>query len=589
VCANRSAALAIAIERHCERIIRPIAACKRKSMADAAAAHPNPPRVPADEMTSAAPKVAPSSSARRRFLRQSMSATMGLAALSSVAFATAGSRSVLARTNVGPVRGMQEDGINIFKGVRYGADTASRRFMPPIPPQRWTAVREATSYGPACPQTGTAHEMTSEDCLFLNVWTPGLRDQGLRPVLFYIHGGAYSHGSGSSPLYDGSRLCRRGDAVVVTVNHRLNAFGHLYLARLGGPPLGDSGNAGMLDLVLALTWVRDNIAEFGGDPARVMLFGQSGGGAKIATLMAMPAAQGLFQRAATMSGEQLTASGPLHATQRARALLTALHLRPDDPAPLQALPAERLVEALGTLDPIISDGPLYFGPVLDERSLTRHPFYPDAPPTSAHIPMMIGNTHDETRTLIGESRPGTFALTWDHLPQALAEQMRADIAPETVIAEYRRLYPQASASDIFFAATTASRSWRPAVVEAELRALQGSPAYVYQLDWKSPRDGGKWGAPHTLDIPLVFENLDKEGSLTGTSPDAQRIAEQMSEAFLAFARHGDPNHRALPKWEPYELARRQTLIFDNPARLVDDPRGAERRLFAKVPFIQQGT
>ena len=535
------------------------------------------------------------SSARRNFLQQS-GAWIGVAALagitpaarSDVAYA-AGSRSVVAHTKAGAVRGMSEGGINVFKGVRYGADTAPRRFQPPLAPQGWTSVQDATGYGPACPQSGEMKEPVSEDCLFLNVWTPGVRDKGSRPVLVYIHGGAYSHGSGSSPLYDGTRLCKRGDVVVVTVNHRLNAFGYLYLARLGVPELGDSGNAGMLDLVLALRWVRENIAEFGGDPTRVMLFGQSGGGAKIATLMAMPAAQGLFHRAATMSGEQVTASGPLHATQRARALLAALHLSADRAAPLMALPPERLLEALNTVDPIIGEGPLYLGPVLDERSLTRHPFYPDAPPLAAHVPMIIGNTHDETRNLIGGSHPEAFALSWEQLPQQLAEHMRADITPETVVAEYRRLYPQSSPSDVFFAATTASRSWRPAIIEGELRAAQGSPAYVYQLDWKSPRDGGKWGAPHTLDIPLAFDNIDKQGSITGTGPEARRMAERLSESFLAFARSGDPNNRTVPKWEPYQLPRRQTLIFDSATRLADDPRGGERRLFAQVPFLQQGT
>jgi len=511
------------------------------------------------------------------------------ASLSSVARSAPSSRPVTATTESGKVRGLVTQGVHIFKGVRYGADTGPRRFMPPLAPTPWKNVLDATVYGAGSPQTGKEEAATSEDCLFLNIWTPGLRDGAKRPVMFYIHGGAYSHGSGSSPLYDGTRLCHRGDVVVITVNHRLNAFGYLYLARLGGPRFADSGNAGMLDLVQALRWVRNNIAEFGGDPDRVMLFGQSGGGAKIATLMGMPVARGLFQRAATMSGQQVTASGPLNATSRARALLDALQLPPQRVDEIATVSTQRLLEAMAATDPVIGKGSLYFGPVLDERTLQQHPFYPDAPLISAQIPMIIGNTHDETRLLIGGSDPGTFALDWEQLPARLAAHMRVDITPETVVAAYRQMYPQYSPSDVFFAATTAARSWRGALIEVELRAAQGAPAYAYELDWKSPLDGGKWGAPHTLDIPLVFDNIEKPGSLTGTSPAAQQVADQMSEAFIAFAKTGNPNTNAIPKWDPYQLPRRQTLIFDTQSRLADDPPGKERELFAKVPWIQQGT
>jgi para-nitrobenzyl esterase len=362
----------------------------------------------------------------------------------------------------------------------------------------------------------------------------------------------------------------------------LSAFGYLYLARLGDESFADSGNAGMLDLVQALRWVRDNIAHFGGDPGRVMLFGQSGGGAKIATLMAMPSAHGLFHRAATMSGQQLTASGPFNATQRARALLDALKIPPERLDRLRTMPHEDIMAALDTVDPIIGRGSLYFGPVLDERTLQRHPFYPDAPGLSAGVPMIIGNTHDETRSLIGEADPSTFSLRWEDVPKRLVGEMRVDISPEYVVSVYRRLYPNYSPSDVFFAATTAARSWRAAIVEAELRAQQGSPAYVYQLDWKSPRDGGKWGAHHTVDIPLVFDNA-------GTDERARRMAAVMADCFIAFAHKGDPNHPGLAKWAPYGLQRRETMIFDERSRMANDPRGAERRLFSKVPFVQQGT
>ena len=492
-----------------------------------------------------------------------------------------------AQTQWGPVRGYSDAGVSVFKGIPYGADTGPRRFQPPTPPTPWTAVRETIAYGPASPQSGRNDGPTGEDCLYLNVWTPHLRDGARRPVMVYVHGGAYSSGSGSSPLYDGARLARRGDVVVVTLNHRLNAFGYAYLAPLV-PELADSGNAGQLDLILALQWVRDNIAEFGGDPGKVMVFGQSGGGAKIETLMATPAARGLFHRAATMSGQQVTASGPGNATRRTLAWLDAMKLKPEQAAMARTLPAERLIEAQSALDPVLGFGGLYFGPVLDERSLTRHPFYPDAPAQSATIPMMIGNTHDETRAFLG-SDPSNFTVDWAGLPAKLTQQtMRVDIDAATVVAAYRGLYPAYSASDVLFAATTAARSWRAAIIEAEARAKAGAPAFAYEVDWVSPREGGKFGAPHMTDIPLVFDNVAAPGS-NAVGPTAQPMADRMSEAFLAFARSGDPNCAAIPHWAPYDLPRRQTMVFDNVSRLVDDPRGAERRLFEKVPFVQAGT
>ena len=493
----------------------------------------------------------------------------------------------VAATRAGRIRGDVDDGILAFRGVRYGADTAPRRFQPPVPPAPWTGVAEATQYGPASPQHDAAAGSRGEDCLVLNVWTPALRDGGKRPVMVYIHGGAYSNGNGSSPLYDGVRLCKRGDVVVVTLNHRLNLFGYAYLARLI-PELADSGNAGQLDLILALQWVRDNIAEFGGDPGKVMVFGQSGGGAKIATMMATPAAAGLFHRAATMSGQQVTASGPGNAHRRTLALLDALKLKPEQAAQLRTMPWEQLAEGLTAGDPVLGFGGLYFGPVLDERSLKRHPFYPDAPPQSAKIPMIIGNTHDETRAFMGGD-PSNFTVGWDGLPAKLTQaNLRVDIDPATVIAEYRRLYPAYSASDVLFAATTAARSWRGAIIEAEERARSGAPTWAYQLDWATPRDGGKFGAPHASDIQFVFDNIAKPGA-SAIGPTAQPMADQMSEAFLAFARTGDPNTRAIPKWAQYALPRRQTMVFNTPSKLVDDPRGAERRLFEKVPFVQAGT
>jgi para-nitrobenzyl esterase len=516
--------------------------------------------------------------------RRTMLAAASLAALSAPSLArAAGSDAPVATTRHGKVRGALDQGINVFKGIRYGADTAAYRFQPPRLPAPWRGVADALAYGPGSPQANNEAN-TAEDCLFLNVWTPALRDGGKRPVMVYIHGGAYSNGSGSSPLYDGVNLCKRGNVVVVTVNHRLNAFGYLFLQRLDRD-FADSGNCGQLDLVQALQWVRDNIAAFGGDPNCVFVFGQSGGGAKIATMMAQPSAKGLFHRATTMSGQQVTASGPFNATRRAQAFMAAVGAA--KPKDLLALPAEQLKAGLKATDPVIGSGGLYFGPVLDERTLTRHPFYPDAPAQSAAIPMMIGNTHDETRLFIQDD--WAAKLTWDELPARLAPQYRVDLDPETVIAAYREWFPGITPTELFYKATTAGRSWRAAVIEDEARALAGTPAYAYQVDFQSPLDGGKWHAPHTIDIALAFDNTDKPGALAGNGPDARKLAAQMSETFIAFARTGDPNNPALPRWTPYTLPGRETMIFDAASHMENDPRGRERELFARVPFVQQGT
>ena len=510
---------------------------------------------------------------------------LGAAALIlSAGAARSAGRAPAALTRSGMVTGVTESGVAVFRGVPYGADTGPGRFRPPLPPTPWRDPLPCLAYGDASPQRGSEPNQ-SEDCLRLNAWTPEA-DSGRRPVVVYIHGGAYSTGSGSSPLTDGARLAARGDVVVVTVNHRLGPLGYASLARLA-PGFEDSGNLGQLDLVLALQWVRNNIAAFGGDPGCVTVVGQSGGGAKIATLMAMPAATGLFHRAVTMSGQQVTASGPLNATQRAEVWLAALGLTPDRIDAVRTIPVERLIEASAAMDPILG-GSLYFGPVLDGRSLSRHPFWPDAPAQSAAIPMMIGNTREETLAFLGHD-PANAGLTWETLPARLTpSQMRIDVAPEDVVAWYRANHPGMSPDQVLIRATTAARSWRAAVIEAGMRAAQGSPAFVYQLDWASRMPNGRTGAFHTSDIPLMLDNVRAEGS-GAVGPDAQTMADRMSDSLLAFARAGDPNHAGLPRWTPYSLARRETMIMDLPPRMEDDPRGDERRFFGRIPYIQPGT
>lgn len=483
-------------------------------------------------------------------------------------------------TTLGRLRGTRESGLCVFRGIRYGV---ADRFQAPRAPAASSGMVAATAFGPSCPQRGDRYKPRSEDCLYLNVWTPEARAGGRRPVMVYIHGGAYSGGSVADPLNDGRHLASFGDVVTVTVNHRLNAFGYLYLSRLD-PRFPDSGNAGQLDLILALRWIRDNIANFGGDPRRILVFGQSGGGAKIATMMGMPAAAGLFHRAITMSGQQVTASGPLNATARARAYLAALKASPGD---LLTMPTERLVDGLGATDPILGGG-VYMGPVLDMKWLTRHPFWPDSNPQSNAIPMILGNTRDETRAFIDPDGEKVRSLGWSNLAERMAPELRMDIEPEWVVAQYRRHFPDWSPERVFYAATTAGRSWPGQVVEADARARARTRTWVYQVDFQSPTQPRR-GAPHTMDIALAFGTLDAEGSYTGTGAAARAVSRRVMSAFTAFARSGDPNGAGVPRWPVYALPGRATMIFDVETRAVDDPRRWERELFARVPYIQPGS
>jgi para-nitrobenzyl esterase len=487
------------------------------------------------------------------------------------------------RCKAGAFQGTVENGIRAFRGIRYGR---AARFQAPMPVAATSDIQHADAFGPVCPQSSDSYGPQSEDCLFLNIWSAEADARARKPVMLYIHGGAYSSGSVTDPLNDGQALAARGDVVVVTVNHRLNALGYLYLARLD-PRFADSGNLGQLDLILALQWVRDNIAAFGGDPGCVMVFGQSGGGAKIATMMGMPAAKGLFHRAATMSGQQVTASGPLNATARTRAYLAKLGIADGGLGALLAMPVEKLVEGLSAIDPILGGG-VYFGPVLDMKWLTRHPFWPDANPQSLGVPMILGNTHDETRAFVAPDSPKVRDLSWDNIAERIAPELRIDILPEWVVAQYRAKFPDWSPTQVFYDAATAGRSWRGQVIEAEERARAGAPGWVYQLDFGSRTDPRR-GAFHSLDIPLVFGTLGAEGSQTGTAADARTVSQAMQESFVAFAKTGDPNHKGMPAWPRYTLDKRATMIFDVRSHVENDPRKWQRELFARVPYIQPGT
>lgn len=460
-------------------------------------------------------------------------------------------------TSAGRYIGTLEQGVRAFRGLRYGAPPG--RFQPPEPPSPVRELQLADYFAPSAPQAGSTAP-TSEDCLFLNLWTPAA-DGARRPVLVYFHGGAYSTGTVAEARVVGAALAAQ-DVVVVTVNHRLNALGYLSLARMSAD-FPDSGNVGQQDLILALRWVQANIAAFGGDPGNVTPFGQSGGGAKIATLMSMPAARGLFHKGWTMSGQQVTASGPQNAARRAEAYLERLGATP---AQASTLPLEQLIKALSTPDPILG-GSLYFGPVMDMRNLPRHPFFPDADPAGRAIPLVLGNTVAETRAFFPPTHRTRQGLDWGNLPARLGPELRVDIDPDWVVAQFRAGYPEITADALFIRATTTARSWRGQLIEAEERAKAGASAFVYQLDWRE--------AAHMDDIPLVF------GTYTNAADRA--VSERIMAALLAFARTGDPG------WPAYDLPRRATMIFDGRSRVEDNPRAFERELFARVPYVQPGT
>jgi para-nitrobenzyl esterase len=498
-------------------------------------------------------------------------------------------RTQAVQTTNGPVRGYRDAALDIFKGLRYGAPPlGALRFEPPQRPRPWTEPADAVSLAAPAIQDGLApgettggrsagdppapgQPGTAEDCLFLNLWTPGL-DGGKRPVMVWLHGGGFANGSGGAAMYDGAALARRGDVVTVTVNHRLNVFGYLHLGDLGGH--ASSGQAGMLDIVLVLEWVRDNIAAFGGDPGNVTIFGESGGGAKISMLQAMPAAHGLFHKAIIQSGPGLRAISRAKATERARALLGALGVEPGRLEKLQTLSAAAIQSAAAGLP---REGPMGgFSPCVDGAALPRDPFHPDAPALSADVPVMIGTNKDEA-TLFLRADPKFGEFTEDDL------RRRAEAAApgkgEALIAALRRALPDYSATHLVCAAQTAVGMWKGSITLAERKAAQGAaPVWMYMLAWETPVARGSLRCPHALEIPLALDNVEAARNFVGRGDEPQTLAEQMAPAWLAFARRGDPNTPAIPPWPAYDAAERATMIFDLTSRIERDPMAEVRRV-----------
>ena len=477
---------------------------------------------------------------------------------------------VMVETTAGRLQGTEADGIKNFKGVPYAAPPIGRnRFRAPQPVEAWTGLREALAYGASAPQptqrpAGWSQEVdSSEDCLYLNVWTPAL-DGARRPVLFWIHGGGYSIGSGSWPLYDGTALARRGDVVVVTVNHRLGALGYLHLGEIAGDEFAASGNNGNLDLVAALEWVRDNIANFGGDPGNVTVFGESGGGAKISCLLAMPSARGLFHRAAIQSGPGLRVSSVERATRSAQAVLESLGIDDGDVERLWSLPAHDFVGAGG--------GMAMLGPVLDGTVMPAHPADALADGTAIDVPVLIGCNKDEAlRGLPAELDDAGLRERLEQFGQGKSDE---------ILAVYRGLFPDASNVEILSYVTTDS-GMRAGSIRLAEQKLKGTtaPVWMYFFTYEM---GGRAG--HGYEIQFVFDNVREP--IAHTSATRQLLADQMSEAWIAFARDGDPGHAGLPKWPSYTLPDRSTMVFGRGESVViDDPSGPARELWQQLPPV----
>jgi len=539
---------------------------------------------------------------RRQALFASAVATAGLAApraASATARATASPAAgtcstplgAIAKTQYGPVRGYVSNGVFTFKGVPYGDDTGGEnRWLPAKPPKRWSEPYNALAYGANCPQTlhsFRAIEHTflqqwddgflGEDMLKLNVWTPSL--SGSRPVMVYFHGGGYSFGSSYElASHDGAQMARHHDVVQVSINHRLNVLGFLDLTEVGGSAYDGSVNVSMTDCIAALRWVQENIASFGGDPDKIMIYGQSGGGSKVTTLLGMPAGKGLIHRAAVQSG----GGGAIPSAEQSREFSRRLmrELGGKDIAALQKAEWKTLFDAGNKVATDIN-GPMRgmpgpsatprvgWGPTLDGKVIDVRSFADVAPDISRDVPVMIGNVSEEGMRF--GSNPSEAEWRAD-----LTKQMGAAKA-DALIAAMKQAHPEKAIRTLSYGVQGLAGRNRVQAMVALKHAQRAAPVYQYLFQWQSPQLDGVAGAWHTADLAFCFDNTARCDQGTGNTPDAQRVARTMATAWANFARTGNPSQPGLA-WAPSDPTRCQTMVFDSTCRMVDDPEGAPRRI-----------
>ncbi len=466
------------------------------------------------------------------------------------------------KTTHGIVAGYIDGGAYVYKGIRYAK---ADRFMPPVEPDSWDGVLSTREYGPTCPQghhtIGSDEDEFSfrwndgvfdEDCLRLNIWTPGINDGKKRPVMLWIHGGGYAAGSGQQlPAYDGTNLSRKGNVVVITVNHRLNVLGFLDLSSFGSKYLY-SGNVGLMDLVAALNWVHDNIESFGGDPGNVMIMGQSGGGGKVSHLLTMPSAKGLFHKACVQSGSSLYTEDAAQSRELGEAFVKASGM---DPGRLETVPYDTLFSVAEKVGGVMRFSPHVDGaliPMQLEEALRRG--------ASKDVPMIIGSNFNEFSVDVSNEK-----VDMDMVRTAL--ESTYGNKSEEFISLFKKAYPDSEPRDYLELDTWA----RPnALAQASAKASQGgSPVYLYQFMYMSPSFSGTLRCPHNMEIPFFFDNVAKQYALTGGTADAQILGHRMSDLWISFAWNGVPVSEGLPQWKPYSDEHKYTLQLGKTIHLVE--------------------